>query len=412
MDKNIFYLHLKKELLTGIQQNLNKLLSRFEPNKNKALRAYLQALFFYILISGGLISCFPLDWADSFLTKSNFRNNYLSSQPEEKEPLKEEILELAKNSVWEVSLYLNFQTRQIDFSTHDGALSANVEPSYNFINLGHGSGFFIAPKRMITNFHVIDSTNEHIEIISNRDSENSKDLLINKMKVLKVSSLYDLALLESETESPYFLDLKQEKINLNKDSFFLLGYPDNRFILSLVQYNSSQLGRKLFLFNRKAELGNLTGASGGPIIDQKGEVVAVNQSGSDEISIGISHSIVHRFLSGDNRDCSEISLEECLQEEWLLLDRAYRNGESMAKHRISVNKSYEHWLNKKEALSRLIENRQRLNQLEEELASALERYSREKNAENKNFYQSVLERYENQIEAYNENVAELNRLFL
>ena len=371
----------------------------------------LKTLLFYILIMSYFISCHRFNFPDFFNKNSQFTENTLPSKYEKKEPIRELALEIAKKSIWEVSLYLNFQTKQIDFSKNKSEFDIDIESTHKLIHLGHGSGFFISPNLMVTNFHVIDYANQHIEIISNKDSENSNELLINNMKLLKVSSLYDLALLESETESPYFLNIKTEPIQPNKDSFFLLGYPDNRFIFSPVQYNSSHLDRRLILFDRKTSLGQLTGTSGGPIIDQNGNVVAVNQSGSDEISIGISSTILNSFLNGNNRDCSEISLDECLQEEWSFLDRAYQDGNLMAKHRIATSKSYENWLNKKEKLNQLIENREEINRLEEKLAEALEDYGRDKTVENRDSYKRILEEHKKQVELYNKTVSDLNKFF-
>ena len=376
------------------------------------MQDFLKISFLFLFIFSSFISCGQLHFQNLFhKRKSGLNEAAFFSSDNTKKPIKKEALESAKKATWEVSLYLNFQKKEIDFSKNQSLFQISIKESEDLIHLGHGSGFFISPNLMITNFHVIDSINKHIEIISNQDSETSDELMLNKMKLLKVSSTYDLALLESENKSPYFLNVKKEAIDKNRDTFFLLGYPDNRFIFSQIQYNGSQLNRKLFLFDRKEELGQLTGVSGGPIIDQNGELVAVNQSGSDAISIGVSHLILDHFLNGNNRDCSEVSLEKCLQEEWLYLDRSYRDGDLMAKHRMSVNRSYEHWLNKKEKLNQLIEKRQKLKEIEEELVEKLDFFNKNQNKENKDSYEKSREKYQNEVSFYNKIVSELNQLF-
>jgi len=341
-----------------------------------------------------------------FSSDVSTEESHLSSRDKTKELVQEEALESAKKATWEVSLYLNFQKKEVSFLKNQ----VNITSSQELIHLGHGSGFFISPRLMITNFHVIDSANDHIEIISNQDSEDSTQLTINKMKLLKISSSYDLALLKSENKSSHFLNVREKAIDKIKDSFFLLAYPENRFILSEIHYNSSQFNRKLLLFDRKQELGKLTGASGGPIIDQKGELVAVNQSGSDKVSIGISHFILERFLEGDHRDCSESSLEDCLNEEWNHLYQSYKKGDQMAQYRMSVNKSYEHWLNKREKLNQLIKQRETLNQIAEELAEKLELFKNKPTVENKNSYEQISKHYDTQVSNYNNIVSELNQL--
>ena len=376
------------------------------------MQDFLKISFLSLFIFSSFISCGRFHFQNLFHKKKSGLNQIiLPSLGDTKEPIKKESLESAKKATWEVSIYLNFQKKEIDFSKNQSVSQISAKDSQDLIHLGHGSGFFISPNLMITNFHVIDSINEHIEIISNRDSEASGELIINKMKILKVSSIYDLALLESENKSPYFLNVKKEAIDKNRDTFFLLGYPDNRFIFSQIQYNGSQLNRKLLLFDRKEELGRLTGASGGPIIDQNGELVAVNQSGSDEISIGVSHLILDHFLNENNRDCSEVSLEKCLHEEWLYLDRSYRDGDLMAVHRVSVNKSYKHWLSKKEKLNQLIEQRRELNQIEEELVERLDSFNRNQTRENKDSYEKAIKKYQSEVSVYNKIVSELNQIF-
>ena len=370
----------------------------------------MKTFCFLILMGGSLLGCSRFHFLDLFNKKSKTVEPSRSQPYKEKEPIQEEALELAKKSIWEVSLFLNFQEREIDISQKYSKINIGIKPTDNLIHLGHGSGFFISPTLMITNFHVIDNAGEHIEILSNRDSDTSNNLIVHKMKVLKVSSIYDLALLESDKKSPYYLKLKKEALNSKRDSFFLSGYPGNRFIFTPVQYNSSHLNHKLIYFNRNTELGTLTGVSGGPFIDQNGEVVAVNQSGSDNLSIGVSSAILDNFLNGDNRDCSKISLANCIQQEWLFLNKAFKDGSAMAKYRMSVNISYDSWSYQKEKMNQLIENRQLLNKMEEDMVLLFYKKNEDPSPENQQAYQEILKLYKNEIEVYNGIVSEFNSL--
>jgi len=362
------------------------------------MQILLKTCFFFV--SFNLIGC------DTFLFQKNLSQNNRLLSLQTKELIESEALDFAKKATWEVSLYLDFQKKEIHFSRD----KINVENSRDLVHLGHGSGFFIDPHHMITNFHVIDMANDKVKIISNKDSEESETLVINEMKVLKVSLIYDLALLRSENASDHFIPVRKRAIDTIKDSFFLLGYPGNRFIFSEVFYNGSHLNRNLLLFNRKQELGQLTGASGGPIIDQKGELVAVNQSGSDEIAIGVSHSLLENFLNGNNNDCSQQILEECLKEEWLYLEQIYRSGNQMAKHRLSLSKSYEQWLNKKEKLNQLISQREKINIIEEELVKKWDDFNNRNTLENQNSYEKTKQQYEEATSVYNQIASELNEL--
>ena len=370
---------------------------------------FLKTFIFYFFVVFSFISC-------EFRGIKNFselKNIFLPSQSKEnltKEPINKEALQSAKNSVWEIRLYLDFEIKTIDFYKNSSLLE--IEESQELIYLGHGSGFFIAPRLMITNFHVIDSANQHVAIISNKNSEDSENgLLIKDMEVVAVSAVYDLALLRSDTAHDSFLEIRKSPLNSKSDSFFLLAYPDNDFILSPLQFNSSQLKHQLLKFNRNIKLGKLKGASGGPIIDQNAEVVAVNQSGNTDISIGISKSILSDFLEGNHRDCSDISLEDCLQQEWLHLKNSYESGNLMAKHRMDVNQGYTKWLNKNQKFQELIEKRQKLNEVKELYVDAQKAYHRNDSEENQKTFNNLENQYSQLFESYDQTRIELNQIF-
>ena len=358
----------------------------------------------FLLFSFSIFSLMSCN--SSFLKKRYSSKIFIAGQNEEE-------LESAKKSVWEVSLYLNFKESSINLEITDrnSRIKADVETNYNRIYLGHGSGFFISPKLMVTNFHVIQDAIENTEIISNRDSKELNKVIFNKMNVLKVSAIYDLAILESETTVENYLSIKKKPFSLfEKDKFFLLAYPDDRFIFTSIQYNSSQKNQQLLLFNRNAELGDLKGGSGGPIVDQNLEVVGVNQAGTSELSIAVSYSVLTDFLNGNNRDCSQLSLENCFKQEWLFLEETYAKGNSMAAHRMSFNDTYQQWFEKRQKLGKIINIRGDLNQIGKKLTKALNSYNQKKTNDNRREYEELLNSYDELIEKYNRSVSAFNKL--
>ena len=348
----------------------------------------------------------------NFLKKKSPTEVFFASQNKEIETILEEDVKSAKKSVWEVSLYLKFKEVSINLETTDrnSRIKADVETNYNKIYLGHGSGFFISPKLMVTNFHVIQNAIEKTDIISNRDSEKLNKVIFNKMKVLKVSAIYDLAILESKKTVEDYLTIKSPSSSFKQDKFFLLAYPDNRFIFTSIQYNSSQQNQQLLLFDRNLELGSLKGGSGGPIVDQNLEVVGVNHAGTDELSIAVSHSVLTSFLDGNNRDCSKLSLEDCFTKEWLFLEEAYAKGNSMAAHKMSFNETYQQWFKKRKKLRKIIDVREELNQIVKKLIKSLNSYNKNNTNDNLREYEELLSSYNEILKKYNSSVSAFNEL--
>ncbi|MBC6415335.1 MAG: trypsin-like peptidase domain-containing protein [Bdellovibrionales bacterium] len=364
----------------------------------------IQVLFFFIFVLN-LTNCNSDLQKDQKIHKqSSVINN------KEKTSINPEILERAKKAVWDVSLFIHFEEDIINFSQNSKNKklysNSNIDKKNNFIHLGHGTGFFIKPNFMITNFHVIQNLNENTDILSNRDSKELNKILLNKMKVVKVSALYDLALLKSSKKVKDYLKIKKSPIDLNLDSFFLLAYPGNRFISIPVEYHSSQFNRKILIFNREIELGSLKGSSGAPIIDQNAKVVGVKYAGMDSLSISTPFSIVNDFLNGNNRDCSNLDIEECLNEEWLSLKEAYQKGNVIARYRLSIE-SYQQWANKRNQLKELINIRKKLTRMGTDLKKILTLYNKKNSLEIFKDYEAQLQIYNEKLEKYNKMLSEL-----
>lgn len=96
----------------------------------------------------------------------------------------------------------------------------------NSRNLKMGTAFFISPTQVITNFHVLDS------FLKSGEPDLTEDLFlthhnIHKVfrfkKIIRLSQLYDLALLEVDQESPYFLNLVANSSPSDSD-LYVIGY--------------------------------------------------------------------------------------------------------------------------------------------------------------------------------------------
>ncbi|MBC6415334.1 MAG: serine protease [Bdellovibrionales bacterium] len=326
------------------------------------------------------------------------------------ESSKKDFLEEAKKAIWNVSLYLSFEE---DFLSSDSLKNSEFYESSkkdNLIPLGQGTGFFISSQLMVTNFHVIQDLNENIKIFSKKDSKNLSNPLINKMKVVKISAFYDLALLKSSEKVKDYLKIKKSPIDLNLDSFFLLAYPQSKFLLIPVRYNTSQYGDKIFTFNRNINLNKLKGSSGAPIIDQNAKVIGVKYGTTDSQSFTSSFSALTDFLNGNNRDCSNLDIEECLNEEWLSLKEAYQKGNPLAEYRVSSLISYEKDINKRDKIKEIIDLRKKMSKVIKEVRQLNNLYKKEKSQELYIKYLDQIQIYNEQIEKHNVLVSDLNKL--
>ena len=130
----------------------------------------------------------------------------------------------AEKAVWQIKNYLTFERNEFifNYNSENAPLptAIDIQTTTKTILLSKGTGFFISsPKYVVSSFHVIYSQlNKHTEIIASKKIENK--VFFNKLKLLKVSSIYDLALLESEKPMEHYLSIDNKSISSQNNSFF------------------------------------------------------------------------------------------------------------------------------------------------------------------------------------------------
>ncbi len=180
------------------------------------------------------------------------------------------------------------------------------------VTISSGTGFFVSKYGdIVTNAHVV----EGCDTVTVRGA-----IPANEAEVIAVDKNIDLALLRTSAIPPRIASFRGygDKIDKN-DGVLLIGYPEERGITgeykvvpSVVLASSGPLGNKQWLqFQDAARHGN----SGGPLLDQSGNVVGVitgkstltrqnPQTGQDEIiqqsDVAITLDYVEEFLKQNN----------------------------------------------------------------------------------------------------------------
>jgi serine protease Do len=164
-----------------------------------------------------------------------------------------------------------------------------------------GSGFYITSSGYIlTNNHVIEGCRK----VS--FTHNGKEVVAN---VIATDSKNDLAILKSNVRPIRFYKLSQDDPKL-LDNVIIAGYPLGKRVSSAIKTSKGSVtslagyGDNYSNFQTDAALNQ--GNSGGPIMDQSGNVIGVavanfgKQSGVESFNFGIKSSTVKTFVSSND----------------------------------------------------------------------------------------------------------------
>ena len=167
-----------------------------------------------------------------------------------------------------------------------------------------GTGFFISENKIVTNYHVIQKVEsvglENIRLVQEGDPEQLK-----VKKIVSLSILDDLAVLEVEGEVSHFLNLPSENV-LNSNSLYALGYPRGKF------QEISQTG----VFIEDGFFGNHSnaeGVSGGPVLNESHQLVGlVNLQFNNFLSF-ISIKTLRYFIESEIFLCKSLNIKACFE---------------------------------------------------------------------------------------------------
>ena len=213
---------------------------------------------------------------------------------------------------------------------------------------GHGTAFFIGPNHVVTNFHVINGSKESNKSCSIEDLyliQGDTRLKINK--VLYVSAVDDLVILETKEPVSEYLNLSKKKrswslliqdyfnLNVIKKSYlgrlFALGYPKGvkQTLIHSERYGVIDDGYHYEM--AVDQIDDLRGLSGGPVLDWKKKVIGIVYVVYDNLISVKKVSKLEELRRGViGLDCSELSLRSCIEQAIKDLKNKAEGGDRLA----------------------------------------------------------------------------------
>jgi len=216
------------------------------------------------------------------------------------------------------------------------------------VDFGHGSGFAVAPNRIVTNAHVVAMTQGQeggsvtVGVVPSEGNQ------AYRARVVKVDPARDLALLELTQGSIPAISLYVGPLD-DGTSVAALGYPGN---VDLATARSAEdyirplpPTRSVGIFSNVRPINGITlllhtaqiarGNSGGPLLDQCGRVVGVNtlithnDEGDSSFAFAVSNRELTQFLREANQPFQAIDSPCVSMADQLRADQA--RGEAAAR---------------------------------------------------------------------------------
>ena len=197
-----------------------------------------------------------------------------------------------------------------------------------------GTGFFIAPNKLVTNLHVISvllRDVSKIEDITLSQEGNARTLKIKG--ILAMSALHDLALLETTGSVDHYLPIRRKPLQEQED-LFSTGYPHGQ--LTDIRKTSDRLmfseGTISFFVNRFV----LNGLSGAPAVDAKKQVVGVLFASAFNLVQSVNLNDLQMFVQASLRDIPSNNPRQVIQREIENLRTLAKKKNTHAQFRLGI----------------------------------------------------------------------------
>ena len=198
-------------------------------------------------------------------------------------------------------------------------------------NNDNGTVFAIGPNQFITNFHVVEyflKDKNSIKYVTL--SQEGRDSKIQIKRVVALSALYDLALLETEENVTDYLSIVGSYVE-QSEKLSVFGYP--RGVLKNLKKIGSVLDEDSYFYTFPVNYSKLRGLSGSPVLNENGEVVGVISTGNINIAIAIKAKFLQEFIAGkEATNCSHMRAKICLQKDIEAIKNLSDTGGAYVQH--------------------------------------------------------------------------------
>ena len=217
------------------------------------------------------------------------------------------------------------------------------------VDFGHGSGFAVAPNRIVTNAHVVALAAQYPQNVAVGvvPSEGSQSF---RARLIAIDPARDLALLQLEQGSVTPIPLFTGPLD-DGAPVAALGYPGN-VDLATAQSADDYINplpptRSVGIFSNVRQISGITtllhtadiarGHSGGPLLDQCGRVVGVNtlitrgEEGDSTFAFAVANREVGAFLREANQAFASVASECISMADRLSRDRDRLSAEERAR---------------------------------------------------------------------------------
>ena len=221
-----------------------------------------------------------------------------------------------------------------DIDSHNAKFGGETEPTQpspdddKVVAAASGSGFFVSKKgHIVTNHHVIDQC-KAVKVNYKADEISAKIIAIDKTN--------DLAILQAKINPSKIYAISKEDVSLLED-IIVAGFPLGKKVSAAIKTHKGSVtalaGYEDNYSNFQTDATINQGNSGGPIINQKGNVVGVAvatwvEEGVQGVHFGIKSSTLItfakansvNFLPQNNRDLSNAELGKLVTEATVYLE--------------------------------------------------------------------------------------------
>ena len=202
---------------------------------------------------------------------------------------------------------------------------------------GRATSFFLGKKLVVTNFHVVSSMLKKGTVEDMSLSQEGNPSILQVKRIVALSGLYDLALLETKEEVIHYLSLRKNPME-SDESLFIPGYPQGTF--KIMRKTGSVFHEDSYHYAFPVNHLDLSGASGSPVLDDERQIVGVAHQSIDNILIAIKTNHLNRFVAGNiGLSCLDFADPKiCVKKEIENLEELAEQGHVQAQY--SLNDKY------------------------------------------------------------------------